>query len=106
MIKNVQNSYFRHFNDRAVYTCDDTYQIVGVDKVTCNSNGQWNGVQPSCKKATSSTQSRYYCGVPPEMPNAKHNGTKEQVSLSLNLKKPMARRNQSTQLFVIILSKM
>ena len=70
----------RHFNDRAVYTCDDGYQIVGVDKVTCNSNGQWNGVQPSCKKATSSTQSRYYCGAPPEMPNAKHNGTKEQVS--------------------------
>ena len=72
-----------------MYTCDNTFQIVGVDKVTCNSAGQWNGVQPTCKKATSSTQSRYYCGVPPEMPNAKHNGTKEQVSLSLNLKKKL-----------------
>jgi hypothetical protein len=72
--------FFRHFNDRAVYTCDDGYQIVGMDKVTCNSNGQWNGVTPSCKKATSTAQSRYYCGTPPEMPNAKHNGTKEQVS--------------------------
>lgn len=86
LIKNLQNSYLRHFNDRAVYTCDSTHQIVGVDKVTCNSNGEWNGVQPLCKKATSSTQSRYYCGVPPEMPNAKHNGTREQVSLNSSLK--------------------
>ena len=79
-----------------MYTCDNTFQIVGVDKVTCNSAGQWNGVQPTCKKATSSTQSRYYCGVPPEMPNAKHNGTKEQVSLSLNLKKKTcAKKNNS-----------
>ena len=55
-----------------------------MDKVTCNSNGQWNGVTPSCKKATSTAQSRYYCGTPPEMPNAKHNGTKEQVSCFLS----------------------
>ena len=45
------------------------------------------------KKATSSTQSRYYCGVPPEMPNAKHNGTKEQVSLNLNLKNTYAKKS-------------
>ena len=89
--------FSRHFNDRAVYTCDDGYQIVGVDKVTCNSNGQWNGVQPSCKKATSSTQSRYYCGAPPEMPNAKHNGTKEQVSLSVSLLIFLQMRKQTTQ---------
>ena len=66
--------------------------------MTCNSNGQWNGVQPSCKKATSSTQSRYYCGAPPEMPNAKHNGTKEQVS---SLYAVCSQQNQSTDKWFI-----
>ena len=73
---------FRHFNDHAVYTCDDGYQIVGVDKVTCNSNGQWDGVQPTCKQAANGARSRYYCGEPTAIPNAKHNGTKEQVGIT------------------------
>ena len=42
----------RHFNDRAVYTCDDGYQIVGLEQVICNSNGHWSGAQPSCKQVT------------------------------------------------------
>ena len=71
----------RHFNDRAVYTCDDGYQIVGLEQVICNSNGQWSGAQPSCKQGTSSAQSRYYCGNPPVIQHAKHNGSDEQVSI-------------------------
>ena len=70
----------RHFNDRAVYTCDDGYQIVGLEQVICNSNGKWSGTQPSCKQGTSSSQSRYYCGTPTVIPHAKHNGSSEQVS--------------------------
>ena len=69
----------RHFNDRAVYTCDDGYQIVGLEQVICNSDGQWSGNQPSCKQASANSQSRYYCGEPKHIPNAKHNGSKEQV---------------------------
>ena len=41
---------FRHFNDRAVYTCDEGYQIVGLDQVICNSDGHWSGAQPMCKQ--------------------------------------------------------
>ena len=70
----------RHFNDRAVYTCDDGYQIVGLEQVICNSDGAWSGSQPSCKQASSNAQSRYYCGEPTHIPNAKHNGSSEQVS--------------------------
>ena len=73
----------RHFNDRAVYTCDDGYQIVGLEQVICNSNGKWSGTQPSCKQGTSSSQSRYYCGTPTVIPHAKHNGSSEQVSQRL-----------------------
>jgi len=74
----------RHFNDRAVYTCDDGYQIVGLEQVICNSNGQWSGAQPSCKQGTSSAQSRYYCGSPPIIQHAKHNGSDEQMYFDLD----------------------
>ena len=73
----------RHFNDRAVYTCDDGYQIVGLDQVLCNSNGQWSGEQPTCKQSAYNSQSRFYCGEPTTIPHAKHNGSKEQVNLAL-----------------------
>lgn len=74
----------RHFNDRAVYTCDDGYQIVGLEQVICNSNGHWSGAQPSCKQGTSSAQSRYYCGAPTIIPHAKHNGSSEQMYYDLD----------------------
>jgi hypothetical protein len=77
-------SFGRHFNDRAVYTCDDGYQIVGLEQVICNSDGAWSGNQPSCKQASSNAQSRYYCGEPKHIQNAKHNGSKEQVSSKLS----------------------
>ena len=69
----------RHFNDRAVYTCDEGYAIVGLDQVLCNSNGQWSGEQPTCKQSNYNSQSRFYCGEPTMIPHAKHNGSKEQV---------------------------
>ena len=49
----------RHFNDRAVYTCDDGYQIVGLEQVICNSDGMWSGAQPSCKQGAVNSHSRY-----------------------------------------------
>ena len=33
-------------------------------------------------QAASSAQSRYYCGEPTHIPNAKHNGSDEQVNES------------------------
>ena len=62
-----------------MYTCDNGYQIVGLEQVICNSDGHWSGAQPSCKQASSNAQSRYYCGEPTHIANAKHNGSKEQV---------------------------
>ncbi len=62
-------SYILHVHD----------QIVGLEQVICNSDGAWSGSQPACKQASSNAQSRYYCGEPTHIPNAKHNGSKEQV---------------------------
>ena len=36
----VDRSPFHFKKDRAVYTCDEGYQIVGVEKVVCQTSGQ------------------------------------------------------------------
>ena len=36
--------------DRAVYTCDQGHRLVGVDKVVCQTSGQWSGAPPRCTK--------------------------------------------------------
>lgn len=48
----------RQFNDLAVYTCDDGYQIIGLDQVICNSDGVWSDGQPSCKHGADNSHSK------------------------------------------------
>merc|ERR1719204_1056990 len=74
----------RHFQDRAVYTCDEGYQIVGVEKVVCQTSGQWSGEQPTCKHSSGGAHSPYYCGRPPTIENASHNGSGEQTFYDLD----------------------
>ena len=32
----------------AAYTCDQGYDLVGDEMRTCQTNGQWTGVEPNC----------------------------------------------------------
>ena len=32
----------------ATYTCDNTYQLLGNDTRTCDSNGLWTKMEPTC----------------------------------------------------------
>ncbi len=41
----------------------------------------YNWTMMKCFQAANSAQSRYYCGEPTHIPNAKHNGSDEQVTL-------------------------
>ena len=72
------------FQAKAVYTCDEGYQIVGIEKVVCQASGRWSGSQPQCRELTSSPHSPYYCSSPPDIDNARHNGTTEQTFYNLD----------------------
>ena len=34
----------------ATYTCDPTYKLNGDPERTCESSGEWSGVEPSCTR--------------------------------------------------------
>jgi len=74
----------RHFQDQAEYTCDKGYQRLGMEKVVCQTSGQWSGQQPVCKHSASGSHSPYYCGYPPTIENASHNGSAEQTFFDLD----------------------
>ena len=40
----------RLFADRAIYTCDEGYRLVGVEFRLCQADGSWSATEPSCHK--------------------------------------------------------
>ena len=36
--------------DRATYTCNRDYELVGESTRTCQNNGDWSGDAPTCKR--------------------------------------------------------
>ena len=36
--------------DTATYTCDDGYELVGVEVLNCQSNGMWDSSPPICRR--------------------------------------------------------
>ena len=38
-----KNDRYLFVQDRATYTCDEDYTIVGVATVTCQASGRWSG---------------------------------------------------------------
>lgn len=40
----------RLFGDRASYTCQHGYHVVGLQSRTCQADGQWAGQAPACKQ--------------------------------------------------------
>ncbi|KAL7300726.1 hypothetical protein TKK_0006705 [Trichogramma kaykai] len=69
----------RFFGDKANYTCDPGYFIVGLAQRTCRADGRWSGVTPNCKKDPTS-----FCPAPHKFPNARHNALPEQSSFDLD----------------------
>ena len=40
----------RYFGDRAIYTCNMGYQIIGPEERVCQATGMWSNQEPYCKK--------------------------------------------------------
>ena len=36
------------FEDVAVYSCNEGYKLNGPAERTCQANGQWDGIEPTC----------------------------------------------------------
>ena len=37
------------FQSVANYTCDNGYNLVGIQSRTCENNAMWSGTEPECK---------------------------------------------------------
>ncbi|XP_064649036.1 sushi, von Willebrand factor type A, EGF and pentraxin domain-containing protein 1-like isoform X2 [Lineus longissimus] len=62
---------FNRLGAKAKYVCDEGYMMMGSGERQCQGDGLWSGEAPTC-------EGDYYCGPPPEIPNAKHNGGRHQ----------------------------
>lgn len=40
----------RMFGDRATYSCDHGFHLVGLKERTCQADGSWSGQPPACKQ--------------------------------------------------------
>ncbi|XP_063237081.1 sushi, von Willebrand factor type A, EGF and pentraxin domain-containing protein 1 isoform X2 [Bacillus rossius redtenbacheri] len=67
----------RLFGDRAAYTCEPGYHVVGLQERTCQADGTWSGSMPSCKQ-------NIYCTSPPHIEHARHNALPEQTTFDLD----------------------
>ena len=47
----------RHFQDSAVYSCDEGFTLVGVRSHTCQASGRWSGRAPECGEWRGNTAS-------------------------------------------------
>ncbi|KAG8263390.1 hypothetical protein J6590_035229 [Homalodisca vitripennis] len=67
----------RLFNDRATYSCELGYHVVGLKERTCQADGNWSGQAPVCKQ-------NVYCKNPPHIDHARHNALPEQTTFDLD----------------------
>ena len=55
MITNLRMELFEalaniYCQDRATYSCDQGFTIVGVATVSCQASGRWSGSAPACRE--------------------------------------------------------
>uniref|UniRef100_A0A1B6MNE1 Sushi, von Willebrand factor type A, EGF and pentraxin domain-containing protein 1 n=3 Tax=Cicadellinae TaxID=33370 RepID=A0A1B6MNE1_9HEMI len=67
----------RLFNDRATYSCELGFHVVGLKERTCQADGNWSGQAPVCKQ-------NVYCKNPPHIDHARHNALPEQTTFDLD----------------------
>uniref|UniRef100_A0A1B6DCY4 Sushi, von Willebrand factor type A, EGF and pentraxin domain-containing protein 1 n=2 Tax=Clastoptera arizonana TaxID=38151 RepID=A0A1B6DCY4_9HEMI len=65
------------FNDKATYSCELGYHVVGLRERTCQADGNWSGSTPVCKQ-------NVYCKEPPSIDHARHNALPEQTTFDLD----------------------
>ena len=41
-----------NFESRAEFTCDETYNLKGLQQLVCMSNGYWSGPPPTCTRTS------------------------------------------------------
>ncbi|XP_047002642.1 protein lev-9-like [Schistocerca americana] len=67
----------RLFGDRATYSCQLGYHVVGLRERTCQADGTWSGDAPACKQ-------NVYCTSPPVLEHARHSALPEQQTFALD----------------------
>ncbi|KAK7593077.1 hypothetical protein V9T40_007829 [Parthenolecanium corni] len=65
------------FSDKANYTCELGYTLVGPKQRTCQAFGTWSGTSPTCKQTG-------FCTKPPIINNARHNARPEQTAFDVD----------------------
>ncbi|XP_050520065.1 sushi, von Willebrand factor type A, EGF and pentraxin domain-containing protein 1 isoform X2 [Daktulosphaira vitifoliae] len=63
----------RLFSDKATYSCEIGYQLIGRDHRTCHASGTWSGSDPYCKQSV-------FCKSPPVIENAINNAFPDQLT--------------------------
>ncbi|XP_066142350.1 sushi, von Willebrand factor type A, EGF and pentraxin domain-containing protein 1 [Euwallacea fornicatus] len=67
----------RLFGERATYSCEHGFHVVGLQSRTCQADGQWAGQAPACKQ-------NIYCLSPPTIDHAKPNALPQQTTFDLD----------------------
>ena len=52
----------RNYGDRVTFSCNHGYLLTGSSSRTCQSNGKWSGIQPSCISEYSLQSALNYSG--------------------------------------------
>ncbi|XP_022181036.1 sushi, von Willebrand factor type A, EGF and pentraxin domain-containing protein 1 isoform X2 [Myzus persicae] len=66
----------RLFSDKATYSCEIGYQLIGRDHRTCHATGAWSGVEPFCKQSV-------FCKSPRVIENAGNNAFADQQTFDV-----------------------
>lgn len=69
----------RLFGDKANYTCDHGYMLVGLKERSCRADGRWFGSNPSCK-----SDSAFFCKEPPRVKLTRNNALPEQTTFEVD----------------------
>jgi Sushi repeat (SCR repeat) len=67
----------RTFGNRASYTCNHGFHVVGLQNRVCQAYGHWSGSEPACKQ-------NIYCLSPPNIEHARHSALPEQATFDLD----------------------
>jgi len=50
--QNIENGwragYFFTYGNSVKYSCNDGYELIGIDQLTCMEDQKWSGVPPQC----------------------------------------------------------
>ncbi|CAB3368986.1 Hypothetical predicted protein [Cloeon dipterum] len=68
----------RLFGEKAIYTCQEGWNLVGLQDRSCQADGQWSGDAPICTKESA------FCGEAPKIEFARHTAPIDQLSFAVD----------------------